>query len=34
MLKKLLEELKMHGALSCLDKLSQTITDKDQFAIH
>lgn len=32
-LRKLLEELKMPGALSCLGKLSQTITDKDQFVI-
>jgi len=33
MLMKLLVELKMHGALSCLDKLSHAITDKEQFIV-
>jgi DNA replication protein DnaC len=34
MLIKLLEELKMQGAISCFNKMSQTILDKEQLMIH
>jgi len=33
MLIKLLEELKMQGAISCFNKMSQTISDKEQLMI-